>query len=137
MTWRHYYVSRHNHDCPDWWLAHDNIDDHFLDLGSWCADHPILVDLGVGLPVASTSDASEVTESSAILNGSVTDDGGEACEYRFRYKRLGGSYTETSWTQRNPDLYDTVLNGDIGTSGVAADNSYHVVTSLFLASSGR
>jgi len=125
-TWRHYFVSRHNHDCPDWWLAHDNIDNHFLDLGSWCGDHAILVDLGVGLPVASTSDATEVTESSATLNGSVSDDGGEACEYRFRYKRSGGSYTETSWT--GSVMTGESFNHDV--SGLSSGSTYYFAAQL-------
>lgn len=96
---RHYFVSRHEHDCPDWWLAHDDIDDHFLDLGSWCGDFAIIVDLGLALPVAAASDATEVTETSATLNGFVSDDAGEACQYRFRYRRSDDSYySETSWT---------------------------------------
>jgi len=125
-TWRHYFVSRHNHDCPDWWLAHDNIDNHFLDLGSWCGDHPILVDLGVGLPVASTSDATEVTESSATLNGSVNDDGGETCEYRFRYKRSGDWYMETSWT-------GSVTTGESfshNVSGLTSGSTYYFASQL-------
>jgi hypothetical protein len=52
--WRHYFVDRHDHIVPEGWLAHDHIDNHFLDLGSWCQDEmliPILVDLGVPLVV--------------------------------------------------------------------------------------
>jgi pimeloyl-ACP methyl ester carboxylesterase len=48
-------------------------------------------------PVVFTSPASDVTKTSAILNGSVTDDGGEACQYRFRYKEAEGDYIYTSW----------------------------------------
>jgi len=32
-----------------------------------------------------------------------------------------------AWTQRNPDAYETILSGDIGTSDYKYDNSYHVV----------
>jgi hypothetical protein len=32
------------------------------------------------------------------------------------------------WLQRNPVLYPSILSGDIGTSNVATDNSYHVVS---------
>jgi len=52
--WRHYFVARHDHVVPEGWLAHDHIDNHFLDLGSWCEDGMdvrILVDLGVPLVI--------------------------------------------------------------------------------------
>lgn len=48
-------------------------------------------------PVVSTSPASDVTKSSATLNGILTDDGGEACQYRFRYKEEKGDYVYSSW----------------------------------------
>jgi hypothetical protein len=32
---RHYFIEMHNHNLPDGWLSHAEIDDHFLDLGSW------------------------------------------------------------------------------------------------------
>ncbi|RJS74176.1 hypothetical protein CW714_02060 [Methanophagales archaeon] len=32
---RHYFITRHDHNCPGNWLVHDHIDDHFIDLGSW------------------------------------------------------------------------------------------------------
>src|SRR5512143_979561 len=35
---------------------------------------------------------------------------------------------ETLRGQRNPEVNVTILSGDIGTPGSAADNSYHVVT---------
>jgi hypothetical protein len=43
-------------------------------------------------PTVSTSPATAVTKNSATLSGSVTDDGGEACQYRFRYRQEGGNY---------------------------------------------
>ena len=39
----------------------------------------------------------------------------------------GFAGTETLRTQRNPALHMTVLSGDIGVSGDASDNAYHVV----------
>ncbi|WP_372808858.1 sulfatase-like hydrolase/transferase [Pontiella sp.] len=39
----------------------------------------------------------------------------------------GFAGTETDRAQRDPSLYASVLSGDIGVSGVDADNSYHVV----------
>ncbi len=38
--------------------------------------------------------------------------------------------TETLLTQRNVDVNRTILSGDIGVVGSAADNAYHVVTSV-------
>jgi peptidoglycan/xylan/chitin deacetylase (PgdA/CDA1 family) len=49
-------------------------------------------------PVVSTSPATDLTKQSATLNGILTDDGGEACQYRFRYKEEKGDYIYTSWT---------------------------------------
>jgi hypothetical protein len=40
---RHYFMRRHNHVVPGGWLVHDDIDDNFIDLGSWYGlDIPIL-----------------------------------------------------------------------------------------------
>ena len=47
---------------------------------------------GAGFPVDG------VPFTSAILQGWVVRNGGEACEYRFRYKVAGGSYSYTDWT---------------------------------------
>ncbi|MBN1291868.1 MAG: hypothetical protein JXB48_08510 [Candidatus Latescibacteria bacterium] len=34
-TNRHYFISRHDHVKPSGYLSHGNIDNHYLDLGSW------------------------------------------------------------------------------------------------------
>jgi hypothetical protein len=43
---------------------------------------------------------------------------------------LGGyiGYNDASPNTRDPDLYPTILSGEIGTTSVATDNSYHVVS---------
>ncbi|OQP60707.1 hypothetical protein A3860_32425 [Niastella vici] len=47
----------------------------------------------------------------------------------FGYSLYGGfNGTETARTQRDPKTYITILSGDIGVTGDASDNSYHVVT---------
>ena len=40
----------------------------------------------------------------------------------------GFAGTENLLSKRNPSAYITALSGDIGTTGVAGDNAYHVVT---------
>lgn len=50
-------------------------------------------------PEARTDAALSVEETTATLHGTVLDDGGEECEYRFRYGTSSGSYTvSTSWS---------------------------------------
>jgi hypothetical protein len=50
-------------------------------------------------PTATTEAAADVgVASSATLKGSIADDGGEACQYQFRYRESGGTYTMTAWT---------------------------------------
>jgi len=54
--------------------------------------------------------------------------------FSFALKNGVGVYggfagTETMRSQRNPTTNVTILSGDIGTVGVATDNSYHVVSS--------
>lgn len=49
-------------------------------------------------PATTTEAASEITATTAALNGTVTDDGGEACQYHFRYKKAGGDYSYSSYT---------------------------------------
>ena len=50
-------------------------------------------------PTVTTGDATLVEETTATLHGTVTDDGGEACEYRFEYDiNLGEPYDySTLW----------------------------------------
>ena len=49
------------------------------------------------LPSCQTQNATSIDETSAILHGNVTDEGGEPCEYRFQYG-LDTSYgNNTSW----------------------------------------
>ncbi|GAG09968.1 unnamed protein product, partial [marine sediment metagenome] len=39
----------------------------------------------------------------------------------------GGFPSGGTWNERDPDTYESILSGDIGTPGDASDNSYHVV----------
>ena len=46
-----------------------------------------------------TSDATLVEETTATLHGTITNDSGEACQYRFEYGTVSGNYTaNTGWT---------------------------------------
>jgi hypothetical protein len=50
-------------------------------------------------PSAATNLADPVGGTTATLNGTVTNDGGEACQYRFIYGMSSGNYTmNTGWT---------------------------------------
>ncbi|GAI73322.1 unnamed protein product, partial [marine sediment metagenome] len=49
-------------------------------------------------PTVTTQAATSVQATTARLNGQISNDGGEACQYRFRYKKSGGSYSYTTWT---------------------------------------
>jgi hypothetical protein len=50
-------------------------------------------------PTVTTANATLVEETAATLNGAVTDDGGEPCQYRFQYGTSPGVYsTNTTWT---------------------------------------
>jgi hypothetical protein len=64
----------------------------FFNLGS--EEIPIVA------PDAATNDASLVEGTTAALNGTLNDDGGEACEYRFEYDTDSGEpYSlSTAWT---------------------------------------
>jgi hypothetical protein len=49
-------------------------------------------------PAAAADGAYYVTETTAMLQGKVADDGGEPCSYRFQYGKSSGNYTsETDW----------------------------------------
>lgn len=40
---RFYFASRHEHELPEYYLAHDHIDDFLISLGSWYGENKILV----------------------------------------------------------------------------------------------
>jgi len=49
------------------------------------------------LPNGTTLNATSIDETTAILKGNVTDDGGEPCEYRFQYGTNISYGTNTTW----------------------------------------
>jgi hypothetical protein len=54
------------------------------------------------LPNGTTLNATSVDETTAVLKGNVTDDGGEPCEYRFQYGLTTSYGTNTSWGGSEP-----------------------------------
>lgn len=72
-------------------------------------------------PVAAANAATGVGVSAATLNGTVTDDGGEDCQYRFRYKKAGGDYAYTVWTGAKA----TGETFSEGVSGLDASSTYY------------
>ena len=72
-------------------------------------------------PTVSTQSAISVGQASATLCGSVTNDGGQACQYRFRYKKSGGSYSYTSWT----GSVTTSQSFNESISGLTANSTYY------------
>jgi len=44
----------------------------------------------VVVPTAITQVASNIEATTARINGKITDDGGESCEARFRWKKTSG-----------------------------------------------
>lgn len=67
----------------------------------------------VSEPVVSTSPATDVTKSSATLNGILTDDVGEACQYRFRYRDEKSDYIYTPWigSVTSGELFSQAISG--------------------------
>jgi len=64
-------------------------------------------------PDVVTEPATNVNENSATLNGRISDDGGDACEYSFLYRPVGGNWKDTDWTE-------SALTGD--SFSVSADD---------------
>jgi hypothetical protein len=64
-------------------------------------------------PSVTTQAATAVQLASATLNGRITDDRSQACQYRFRYKNEGGSYIETAWSGsvRNGAAFSQTISG--------------------------
>jgi hypothetical protein len=64
--------------------------------------------------VVTTNEATEVHKTTAILNGTLTSDGGEACQYRFEYLPSGSdSWTLTEWTGsvRSGETFSAFITG--------------------------
>ncbi len=89
------------------WSGHDG--DRYLKYKAYLATAdtgktPVLYDISITcapqivLPAVATGAATLVEETTATLHGTVTGDGGEACQYRFEYGTVSGNYTaDTGW----------------------------------------
>ncbi|MFC2065767.1 choice-of-anchor R domain-containing protein [Chloroflexota bacterium] len=68
----------------------------------------------VTAPTVTTDNATLVEETTATLHGTVTDDGGEACQYRFQWGTVSGSYSDnTAWTgsKTTGESFDANITG--------------------------
>jgi hypothetical protein len=74
-------------------------------------------------PSITTSAASQVTSSTARLNASVTDDGGQECEVRFLRGTATGVYTSNTTAV---DGYTTGESPYVDISGLAVATTYYV-----------
>ena len=72
-------------------------------------------------PTVETRDATNVGQTSATLNGRISDDGGEACDTRFAYRLVGtGSWSYTSWSGD----YSTGATFSASVSGLTPETTY-------------
>jgi hypothetical protein len=64
-------------------------------------------------PTVSTVAATAILSTSAMLNGSIINDGGEACQYRFRYRTQSDPYQYTTWagSKSSGEAFSEALTG--------------------------
>ncbi len=64
------------------------------------------------LPSGTTLNATSIDESTVILNGNVSDDGGEPCEYRFQYGSTTSYGNNTTWggSETKDSNYGTMIH---------------------------
>ncbi|MFC1942843.1 hypothetical protein ACFLWU_06495 [Chloroflexota bacterium] len=91
------------------WAGHDN--DRYIKYKAFLSTTdtsktPVMHDITINynqqatLPTVATSNSTLVEETTATYHGTITSDGGEACQYSFEWGTTpGGPYTDnTSWT---------------------------------------
>ncbi|HNS22521.1 MAG TPA: hypothetical protein PKH24_18605 [Sedimentisphaerales bacterium] len=68
---------------------------------------------GADLPSVRSLSVSDVTCETATLRAVIQSDGGEACQYRFRYRPAGGSYIYTDWagSVRTGQSFSAAISG--------------------------
>ena len=97
-------LKMHRWDGANWTEVVDsgvNTDDNYVWAGltSFSAYSP-MGDQSTTAPTVTTEAATLIEETTATLNGQVSNDGGEACEYRFEYDVDSGEpyASSTNWT---------------------------------------
>ncbi len=68
---RHYYVSRHNGNCPSYFLDHDDLHSHAMSLGSWYDTYPVLVVKNAASTGVVTGTVIDATTGSGIMGVTV------------------------------------------------------------------
>jgi len=65
------------------------------------------------LPNGTTLAVTSIDETTAILKGNITDDGGEPCEYRFQYGSNTSYGTNTTWggSEATGSEFNTMIHG--------------------------
>ena len=102
---RHYFISRHDHVLPGYFLAHDNIDNHHISLGSlgsWYGEggtvlcyNPMSTSQGVRWRLYSR------TDSRAPPGGSIpAKEGAPASIYPHDGAEINGGHPKVSWNGR-------------------------------------
>lgn len=79
----------------------------------------------MAFPTAITQAASNIRATIARINGKITDDGGESCEARFRWRKKGGTEEQTAYSAA-----DALYNGDVIRLGQRLTISNRTVTKL-------
>lgn len=75
----------------------------------------------VSAPTVQTDPADNIDHESANLHGTLTEDGGEACEVRFQYGQTDAYGTDTEWQPGNvsEDTFEQLI------TGLDPDQLYH------------
>jgi hypothetical protein len=105
------------------WTGHDN--DRYIKYKAFLSTTdtsatPTFHDISItyspqtAAPTVTTNAASLVEETTATINGTLTSDGGEACQYSFEWGTAPGTYTDNiSWTGslNSGEFFSTALSG--------------------------
>lgn len=116
------------------WTGHDN--DRYIKYRAFLSTAntsktPTLHDVSITYsqpiipPTVATGNATLVEETTATLHGTVTNDGGEACQYRFQWGTApGGPYTDnTTWTGSKT----TGQSFSAAITGLSKGTKYHFI----------
>lgn len=92
------------------WLLYEKV----VNFQEWGEPPPVA-------PTVQTQDADNITHDQATLHGTLTDDGGEACEVRFQYGETTGYGTDTEWQsgKATEDAFEQLI------AGLDSEKTYH------------